>query len=93
MTQFMTYSIIGGNSRADASTLASLEGLIDDGLNTRFKHSFITYEGSISQPSCTQNINRVVFTEPISVSEENFTILKNKVLDGFKSENHRSIQN
>lgn len=89
----MTYSIIGGNSMNEASTLASLEGLIDDGLNTRFKHSFITYEGSISQPSCNQNVNRVVFTEPISVSEENFTILKDKVLEGFKSQNHRSVQN
>lgn len=40
--------MLGNNDENDATTLGSLEGLIDDGLNTKFKHSFVAYEGSLS---------------------------------------------
>ena len=49
----------------DDETICSLEGLVDEGINARFQHSFYTYSGSLSQPRCTKNVQRVVMYETI----------------------------
>lgn len=79
-----------GLKNTDATTLGSLEGLVDDGLKKRFQHSFFYYEGSLSQPGCQDNIKRIVMTDSILIDPKSYNNVKEKVLDGFTwKENNR----
>lgn len=79
-----------GSGIENGETLASLEGLVDDGLNARFQHSFYFYTGSLSQPGCDDDVKRVVMYEDILITPLIFNNLKDKVLDGFNyKENNR----
>ena len=42
---------------------------------------FYHYEGSLTTPPCTQNVNWVLDVEPMEISQEQFEMLKNAVFE------------
>lgn len=51
------------------------------------KKSFLTYQGSLTTPPCTENVNWIVFNTPIDLSlEEVLKLKKNMPLNNYRNE-------
>ena len=51
---------------------------------------YLTYEGSLTQPSCYENVNWIILNKPIYISNHDLNIIKNSI-NGY-GDNFRPIQ-
>lgn len=84
-----------GNKRlTDCRSLAgaaeSVTGLPIASLLPHKAKQYMTYEGSLTQPSCSENVEWIILNKPIYVSSPDMSLIRNSIT-GF-GDNFRPIQ-